>query len=170
MAKELGWHFLATDCRLQYKPRRLVKPGMTLRRDRDKLELCEYGLHWSRRPLDALRYAPGCIVTRVECSGRTIYGDDQCDSSVRKVLWMADATETLREFARWCVLQVIYLWEVPKVVRQYLETGDMQWRAAASAATWAASWAASSAASMADARDAQNSKLEAMLMELELEV
>ena len=35
-----------------------------------------------------------------------------------------DATDLLREFARWCALQAINKWDAPDVVREYLETGD----------------------------------------------
>jgi hypothetical protein len=35
-----------------------------------------------------------------------------------------DVTELLFDFARWCALQVIDLWDAPVIVRQYLETGD----------------------------------------------
>jgi len=34
-----------------------------------------------------------------------------------------DVTELLFDFARWCALQVIDLWDAPAVVREYLETG-----------------------------------------------
>ena len=78
----------------------------------------------------------------------------------------------LPEFARWCALQVIHLWDAPPVVREFLETGKEELRdaardtarAAASDAAWAAAsdaaraamaaaWAAWAAASVA-ARDA----------------
>jgi hypothetical protein len=64
----------------------------------------------------------------------------------------ADATEKLlRDFGRWCALQVVYLWDAPDVVRQYLETGDESLRKAARDAAWEeASWEAARAA----ARDA----------------
>lgn len=32
--------------------------------------------------------------------------------------------EALREFARWCALQVIDKWDAPVSVREYLETGN----------------------------------------------
>ena len=44
--------------------------------------------------------------------------------------------ETLREFARWCALQVIDLWDAPDVVYEYLKTGDETLRDAARAAAW----------------------------------
>jgi hypothetical protein len=58
----------------------------------------------------------------------------------------------LREFARWCALSVAHLWDMPDVVRAYLETGDEKIRAsasdAASDAAWAAAWAAARAAQL----------------------
>jgi hypothetical protein len=60
---------------------------------------------------------------------------------VLRIEWIPEAT--LREFARWCALQVIDLWEAPDVVRQWLATGDESIRSAArSAAMFAASAAA----------------------------
>ena len=81
---------------------------------------------------------------------------------------------TLREFARWCALQVIDLWEAPDVVRKYLETGDATLRVVAWAAAQDASRAAaqdasdaaqdaSRAAARAAARDAQIEKLKEMI-------
>jgi hypothetical protein len=60
----------------------------------------------------------------------------------------------LREFARWCALQVIHLWDAPDVVRQYLETGDESLRAAARAATRAAARNAARNAACDAARNA----------------
>ena len=53
----------------------------------------------------------------------------------------------LPEFARWCALQVIHLWDAPPVVREFLETGKEELRdAARDTARAAASDAASDAA------------------------
>jgi hypothetical protein len=41
-------------------------------------------------------------------------------------------------FARWCALSVAHLWDMPDVVRQFLETGDETLRDAAGAAAAAA--------------------------------
>jgi len=167
-----------------------------------KLELCKSGLHASEQALDSLRYAPGPIVCRVECSGEIVRGDDKLVCTQRRVLWQRDATAVLRKFARLCALDVAHLWDAPQIVREYLETGDESKRAVASSAAsaaamaaawsvassaaWAAAWAAAmAAASTADwsvassaawnavravassaARDAQNTSLESMLMEL----
>jgi hypothetical protein len=47
----------------------------------------------------------------------------------------------LDEFARWCALSVAHLWDMPDVVRRFLETGDESIRAAARVAARDAAWA-----------------------------
>ena len=94
----------------------------------------------------------------VEIDGELVTHGDPPDKVVgrrRKILASIDATDLLREFARWCALQVIHLWECPDVVRRYLETGDESIRAAA----WDAAWAAARAA----AWDSQRAKFKAMV-------
>ena len=118
---------------------------------------CESGLHASEHPFDALQYSPGEMLHLVEIDGELVTHGDPPDKVVgrrRKILASIDATDLLREFARWCALQVIHLWECPDVVRRYLETGDESIRAAARdaagadardaarAAAWVAAWVA----------------------------
>ncbi len=148
----LAWHFLEDG-----KLRDGTKPprkGAWLRHTGD-LELCTSGLHASTDIMDALKYAPGGTLCRVECGGEVIESDDKRVCSQRKILWRFDATETMREFARWCALQVIDLWDAPDVVRNYLETGDEDLRAAAGAAARDAAGAAAWAAARAAAGDAR---------------
>ena len=79
--------------------------------------------------------------------------------------------ETLREFARWCALQVIDLWDAPDVVRRYLETGDETLRdasqSAALSAAWdaalSAAWDAAGSAALSAAGSAQVEKLKEMI-------
>jgi len=88
---------------------------------------CESGLHASADPFDALKYAPGAIIHLVEIDGELVpHGDpvDKVAGRRRKIIKTIDATKLLREFARWCALRVIHLWDCPDVVRRYLETGD----------------------------------------------
>ncbi|HUU94657.1 MAG TPA: hypothetical protein VM487_02880, partial [Phycisphaerae bacterium] len=140
--KILAWHFLTADCRLR-NGGEVVEVGKTYSvPDPDKpLVLCEYGMHASARPLDALNYAPGPMVCRVEMSGTILEGDDKLVATHRKVLALADALDVLRKFARLCALDVIHLWDAPDVVRRYLETGDESLRAAARATAEDAAWA-----------------------------
>jgi hypothetical protein len=152
----LAWHFLKSDRKLAYPPHTPVLTGQRLTVGPARLDLCAYGLHASERALDALIYAPGPIVCRVRLGGRILTGEDKACASERTVIAMADATETLRAFARSCALDVIDKWNAPAVVREYLETGNEDLRAAA--------WSAESAAWSAESK--QNTRLEAMLFDL----
>ena len=114
------------------------------------VEICETGLHASKHPFDALRYAPGGTLCLVECEDIVTEQDDKFVCRRRKIVKRFDATDLLRAFARHCALSVIHLWDAPPVVRQYLETGNEALRAAA----WAAAWAAARAAAWAAAWDA----------------
>jgi hypothetical protein len=170
-----AWHFLPDDRRLRFDHvtssgsfgRPIVTAGMALICDPDRLECCKYGLHASVRAFDALSFARGAIVCRVACSGRVVTdaGGGKIACSRREVLWIADATDTMLAFARWCALQVVHLWDGPPIVREYLETGDESKRdaarravqapqAAAWATTWAAAWTATWVATWATARAA----------------
>ena len=135
------------------------------------LVICDSGFHASIRPIDALQYAPGNWVQRVECAeiGDCTGHTDKLVCVRRKRLWVADAESTLRGFARRCALDVLPLagdFTGADIVREYLETGrediraaardaagDAAWAAAWDAA-WAAAWAAAGASAWAAARDA----------------
>jgi hypothetical protein len=75
-----------------------------------------------------------------------------------------EATSLLREFARKCALDVIHLWDAPAIVKEYLETGKEELRAAAWAAAGDAAWAAAGDAARAAAWAAQNKRLAEMLL------
>jgi len=93
----LGWHFLRQDGRTGKRGRRVV-PG-TVMSCRRPLALCRNGLHASRRALDALQYAPGGMVERVELIGQQLEDVDKACARSRRCLWMADATNVLHEFS-----------------------------------------------------------------------
>ena len=160
-----AWHFLTEDGAMQWKCGRVLKPkvGQTLTRDPDKLELCSYGLHASVRLIDALQYAPGPILCRVEMGGRIIKGDDKLVASERTVLAMFDATRTLHEFAVWCAREALAQIKDPdKRSLAALEAKEAWLRGeisdaelgAARAAAWAAARAAAGDAARAAARAA----------------
>jgi hypothetical protein len=170
MEQQLFWHFAQVDeqgvPRLGYNDSREIKVGETLRVE-GKPVLCEHGLHASAKLWGALCYAGGdrLVLCRVELGGEIQHGDNKSVANERTVVAMLspEATEKLlRDWGRWCALQVIHLWDAPDVVRQYLETGDESLRAAARAAAgdaaWAAArdaaWAAAGAAAWAAGRDA----------------
>jgi len=145
MKTELGWHFARAGNRLNYDDGRPIIIGET-HTVQGQLKLCEWGLHASKRILDALQYAPGPVIYRVRLSGEILVGNDKMCATERTYLWGYDATEILRAFARRCALDVVHLWDPPGVVLKYLKTGDESLRAAA--------WAAARAAAPHAARDA----------------
>ena len=104
--------------------------------------MCESGYHASRHVFDALKYAPGSILSRVECREITDEWGDKIVCRRRRVIATIDATKILQKFARMCALDVIHLWDAPDVVVRYLKTGDESIRGAA----WSAAWAARDAA------------------------
>ena len=103
--------------------------------------MCESGYHASRHVFDALKYAPGSILSRVECREITDECDDKIVCKRRTVIQTIDATDLLLRFARMCALDVIHLWEAPDIVIRYLKTGDESLRDAARSAAWDA-WSA----------------------------
>jgi hypothetical protein len=116
-----------------------------------EMVICESGLHASKRPMDALAYAPGRTLCLVECEDIV---DEHADKFVcrrRKIVKRIDATELLWKASREFALSVIHLWDAPQVVRDFLTTGDESLRAAARAAAGAAAWDAARAAARAAA-------------------
>jgi hypothetical protein len=157
--KVLAWHF-APDSRhlahVEETPKTLIVPGKVFR-VKPPAVICKGGLHASVRAIDALQYAPGAFVSLVECSriGDPLDHIDKLVCGTRRHIACADATATLRDFARQCALDVLHLWEAPDIVVRYLTTGDESLRATARGVAWdAAAW------------DAQNTRLEKMLHEL----
>ena len=84
----LAWHFLPADGKTRYS-QETVAVGGTLEAT-GKLILCTNGLHASRKILDALGYAPGLIVCRVEISGEVVEGDDKLCGQQRRCLAMGN--------------------------------------------------------------------------------
>lgn len=130
----LGWHFSTQGRTLGYGDDRLIEPGVTHTVECEPF-VCEDGLHASRRILDALTYAPGPYIWRVELGGQLSHGLYQSAATERTYLWGLDATDILPDFARRCVLDAIHLLDdAPKVIVRYLKTGDPEMRATAEAA------------------------------------
>ena len=163
----LAWHFLAEDKRLGYGDGRLVEVGATLECESEPA-LCSNGMHGSVRLIDALIYASGPIVCRVEIDGDVIEGHDKLCGRRRTVLWMLDATQILHEFACQCAEDALALVAQPdarsvaaiKAKRRWLngeitdEELDSAWDAARAVARDAASWAVARAAARAASRAA----------------
>ena len=142
MKTVLAWYFAEESRKLRYDDGREIVVGVT-HRVRGKPGLCGRGLHGSVRLLDALRYAPGPVVYRVELSGNMDVGGYKIAATCRKyIAGGIDISDTLREFARRQALSVAHLWDMPATVREYLETGDESKRYAVRDAEWDAAWAA----------------------------
>ena len=157
-----AWYFSSEDRKLGHGDYRPITAGATHTVDCTPI-LCQSGLHASVRPIDALKYAPGPILWRVELGGKIVKGDDKLCATERTYLWGFDATAMLREFARKCALDVIHLGIAPEVVKTYLNTGDESLWATAWAAAWDAARATAWAAARPAACDAQNRRLLAMI-------
>lgn len=129
--KVLAWHFVSATLR---DGRPIPPDNVPLHQD-GPIVLCKNGLHGSERLIDAMKYVPGYTLCRTEHGGKILSSYDKLASSVRTILWRIDATEVLRAFARRCALDVAHLWDMPEVVRRYLETGDgALWKEARAAA------------------------------------
>jgi hypothetical protein len=137
-----GWHFVRNDGCLGYNDGRKVEVGTTYTVDCEPV-LCKSGLHWSTRLLDALKYAPGSILCRVESvEGHVVVeGDDKCVSTARKVIAMKQADDLLVELSRLFAAKVFWKHfkreDYPDIVK-WLDEGDVSFRSAAERATYSA--------------------------------
>jgi len=153
-----AWYFSNGDRRLRNGDGREIRLGET-HEVSGEIEMCSHGLHASKKLMDALYYAPGTIVYRVELSGEIKKGEDKLVAQKRTYLSGGiDVSETLRKFARMCALDVVGIWEAPEVVIRYLKTGDKSMLDTALAAARAAArddaWAAALDTAYATARAA----------------
>jgi hypothetical protein len=147
-----AWHFTAGD---RLRDGRPVPPVGEWLEHAGAVVPCSSGLHASRRLIDALSYAPGGMLHRVEIGGTMLpHGDDKHAASRRRALWSLDATAVLLRFARREALDVAHLWDAPEIVLRYLRTGDASIRTAAYAAAHAAAWDAARSAALDAAGDA----------------
>ena len=165
--KNLAWHFVGDKLR-DGSP--IPRDGVWLKYD-GPLVLCKSGLHASLEPFDALHYAPGNTLCRVEMRGETLHQSDKLVAQERRIIARMDATEMLRYYARMQALSVVHLWDAPDIVLDYLMTGDETIRAYA-AATYAARAAdaytaayAARAAAYAAAADAARAEFNALVLE-----
>lgn len=98
----IGYWFAQADAegvvRLSHGDDRVVREGETLT-VAGPIELCTWGLHASRRVLDALWYAPGSWLALVRLSGTMVEATDKVVASARTTLWLDDVSEVLREYA-----------------------------------------------------------------------
>ena len=103
-----GWHWLDNNG-LLWDGTEPPPDGEWLIHDGD-LYMCREGLHYSKRLIDALQYAPGNVLCRVECRGEQEHQDDKSVCTQRRILWRVTVPdEVLRRFARRCALDVVHL-------------------------------------------------------------
>jgi hypothetical protein len=200
MSKKVkAWHFVSADKMVGYAKRVPVVEGTRYYMEwpyqgYTEPTLCKAGLHASLRAFDALQYAPGPILCRVEVSGRIVHGNDKLVAEERKVLKMLDISTLLHEFA--CdeatraldrrqnagyavdprsrnAIAVKRLWLQGKATDAELDAARAAAEAAAEAAAWAAAraaargaaWAAARGAARGAARAAQSKRFEAKVRE-----
>lgn len=158
-----AYWFEPADGALQYGDGRKLEAGVTHKVD-GPLKLCQRGLHASIRPLDALQYAESNFVWVVELSGEVLEGPDKCCATERTYIKRIDAEAILFECACRFALSVAHLWDMPPVVREFLETGNKDLRGAAWAAASGIAWdTAASNAARAAARAAAGAKMNTLL-------
>ena len=148
-----AWYFSNNDCRLRYGDNRPIAPGI-VHKVSCKPVLCNAGLHGSKRIIDALRYAPGGYVWRVDLSGDMVIGDDKIAATRREYLWGYDASGVLRRFARLCALD----WDV-----RWDSVWDAAW-ASVRASAWDSAWDVGWDSAWDAAWDDQNRRLYRMIM------
>ena len=165
----LGWHWTGEALR---DGRPLPAVGEWLEHE-GPVVICESGLHGSRAILDALRYAPGHMLHRVEFADVAEEHNDKLVARRRCIVWSFNVEDVLRSFARRVALDVAHQWDMPDVVREYLETGREELRTAARSAAWdaarsaarSAAWDAARSAAWDSARDKYSEWLEQMVEE-----
>jgi len=123
----MGWHFSGTHLDFDLSHIK-VKAGLVLRMG-GPLSLCERRFHASAKPLDALQYASGTIVSRVELFNHVVSEPLQVDTDKavatgRAHIWVADAERTLHEFALWCANSAL-----ERERKAGLETDERSWQA-----------------------------------------
>lgn len=103
VAPVIGWHFVRDNFELNLKhgnKRIKVKPGLVLRTNPAKLELCWNGLHASVNLFDAIKYAPGWKLCRVKSSGKIDSTYDKYVSTQREVIYIVDFKKV---FDKWLI-------------------------------------------------------------------
>lgn len=168
----LAWHFVVLrDGNPVLRDGRPLPPVGEWLEQEPPIVICERGLHASWRAFDALGYSSSSeplAACLVEADDVVTEHTDKFVCRRRRVLAWAPCDDILRLFAREAALSVLHLWqgEVPAVVREYLETGNEEIRAAAWVAArvaardaawdaaWVAAWVAVRDAARAAAWDA----------------
>src|SRR5271163_862501 len=73
--------------------------------------ICQRGLHASKHPYDALKYAPGTKLHLVELCDITDTQEDKVVAKGRKILLSIDSTKLLQKCSRKFAADVLALWD-----------------------------------------------------------
>ena len=100
-----AWHFGPDSRILAHQPDEtmVITPGFIYSEDAPDILICNTGLHGSRRVYDALGYASGCWLSRVQMWGDIAEQSDKLASRHREVIACRDVTAELRLWGCWCV-------------------------------------------------------------------
>ena len=97
----MAWHWVVkgADGKLKLRDDRDVPPVGEALVHEGEVEMCESGLHASRRVIDALRYIPdgATVLCRVRCEDVVNEQDDKLVCRKRTVLWSHDCNMLLHE-------------------------------------------------------------------------
>lgn len=118
----IAWHFTGDKLR----DGRPVPPvGEWLEHYGPPIFPCVCGLHASLHPFDALRYAPGPMLHKVELHGDPLihHKGDKVVGNRRRIIATIDSTDILIRFLREQALRVADMWDAPRCVRDYLANG-----------------------------------------------
>lgn len=97
-----AWHWVADNGRLNFEDKRKVVVGKTMTMKGPlKPSLCSRGMHGSERVIDALYFAPGGMLCRVEIWGDLQKSNDKLCGRHRKVLWALTPRQTQKILKLW---------------------------------------------------------------------
>ena len=142
MKTKLGWHFTGATLR----DGSAIPPVGEWLVHEGPIVPCDSGLHMSEEPWDALQNAPGNHLHRVELRGELQPHGDPIDKWVgreRRILKSLDCEYFLRRYAKDQALIVAHRWDMPDIVREYLEGDDESLRAEAenvARTAWSEAW------------------------------
>ena len=137
--RTLAWHFVGAT----------LRDGSPIPNDGEWLyflgdcKLCKSGLHWSRNPFDALKYASGATLCLVEINHIIEEQEDKGVSRRRRIIARMDATDMLQYFARQQAISVLDNWQIEpdQSILDWL-MGDYAAESAAESAARSAAWSA----------------------------
>ena len=157
----MAWHWVVKgkDGKLKLRDGRDVPPVGEALVHEGEAQMCESGLHASRRAIDALRYIPdgATVLCRVLCEDVVDEQDDKLVCRKRTVVWLHDCEKVLHEAACRFAEQALTeagikddgndaSWNAIKVKRLWLKGEATDEELAAAYAAGAAAYAARAAA------------------------